>query len=74
MAKRRIVRKCKITKDLLEEMEDIKETFETSVPEEYSEMEEAGRQARWYWDQLEKCPGLKKKGFVEEDVYDPTEE
>ena len=64
----------KLPKSLVDDMEETKKLFASEPPETHSEMEYAGDEAKWYWKMLERYPQLKKLGFKEEDVYDPTKE
>ena len=67
----RIVKK--LPESLVDIMEETKKLFAGEPPETHSEMEYARDEAKWYWKMLERYPQLKKLGFKEKDVYDPTE-
>ena len=55
------------------EMVYIRDTFETSRPEEYSEMIVAKSMSEDYSDMLERNPDLYHLGFNDDMVWDPTQ-
>jgi hypothetical protein len=64
----------KIKEDDLEEALFIQQTFANAPPEDYSEMQAASKQSKWFDKFMKKHPELEKIGFDEGVVYDPKDD
>ena len=64
----------KIDEDDLEEALYIQQTFESSAPEGWNEMQAAHRDFKWFEKFMKKHPDLEKIGFDRDVVYDPKDE